>query len=260
MNVFDNESFDLSEVKVEYPFIKLRDIKTDCEYIANVFNHVYRGTDFNYKNIPEDLYKIKIFKPENNDKEIYNLCLTISINPDKLSEIVKNGRQIPLKMFLTDILKFTYKINDTKMRNMIQNIMNPVKYTNTSFNYSSEINKSLFVYQRENVKWMLNLEKNFFRKQFEFKQPDTVKIGDVCIDLRNNVVGLSENISNMKVHFLGGGLLDGTGLGKCIADDEIVPIYYGPETQSFSNLDMLSAKDIYQKYKSDLGRYDGSGW
>lgn len=138
-------------------------------------------------------------------------------NSDELLNAIKTG--IPLgdrNFIVTTVLKM---FNSPTSVKFFKEIGKPVKYPIPSdFEVPQKfLTKTLFNYQKENIKWMLNIENTLPKLTFipdKFKKLTDEE--DIYIDTSNYIFCKELDIEKTNYQICGGGLLDEMGLGKSI--------------------------------------------
>lgn len=245
-NVFSGENFSVDQIQVIGSILKYVDKKKNIEYTSSVLYDVVRYT--NITNLNKEFYKFEL-RSLNDDTCIYNLEVLFYANMSKIEQQVISKGDIPNKESFFRFLQYTYKTCEARLNDMMNKAMKPAIYNNTNFQYPKEIKTKLYIYQRENIKWMLDIEKNISTQKLSFSQPNVFKYKNLYIDVRHKVIYFKNNKS--AISFFGGVLADQVGLGKCVSS----------QTQIYINRHLEKIEDIYNNYSDKSTEvFDGEGY
>lgn len=141
------------------------------------------------------------------------------INIEKFTIIVKNQKNTDIYKYLTHILYRNSKYNSEVFNNDKTNTIKQMfTYPNNSHYIPSntkfdEIDRRLYSYQKENVKWMLHTEENIINNKPIYFSNDETEIGDVFFHKYH--LTLTEDYRERYFIKINGGMLaDSPGLGK----------------------------------------------
>lgn len=153
-----------------------------------------------------------------------DISLTISDNDDVTVHLNYRFNQNEFETFkndnviVEDTLEFIYlkKLEHNKV-----NCIEPVKYKDSGFQVNIPIVYDLFIYQKENIRWMLQREQegqNVIKYHKDFILPFKKLNSDehFYVDMRNKRFYEENEYKMCETKFTGGALLDEIGLGKTI--------------------------------------------
>lgn len=162
------------------------------------------------------------FKFKFTKNKIKPLSLQIFIDELLLADYVKNGKTIPYRKFLFKSLLLHVQAKLINVNDLLRKLIKPVNYDLETTVKTPQLLKdagtTLYKYQKESLKWMLNIEHN--KPQITIPNPNFIKIQDIVIDpyIGRFYIGSQINSLNLNetISFSGGALIDATGLGKTI--------------------------------------------
>lgn len=182
----------------------------------------------------DHLYKIKLYiqRKALSDSDIR--IIVISVNVIKLEEIFKESNEIPDYSFLKTLFRYHLAYDEVCVQQFSFNFSNEKKitinnnmtfimdkamqpndyslYERKYFNNNNLININLFDYQKCNIDWMIDKEKN--KKVICYNLNNEIILGNLYFDLYQFKLDLVENRKQIKFH--GACLIDEVGLGKTI--------------------------------------------
>ena len=168
----------------------------------------------------KNLYMTVVTKEETTNVTTGAIIVKTILNIEYLEELVKNGEKIPERMLLFRLLRDKNELINNKnlkydsMKELKNNCLNAVDYCKSSTYEVSNITQKLFNYQKENIKWMANIENS--NLSFTFHHEKYLKVGSLLIDLHNEQFYLETDKITQNIKLRGGVLCDEMGLGKTI--------------------------------------------
>ena len=164
---------------------------------------------------PHDMYCINLRKTT----PYHNLFVELYIDIPAFENLVCNGNPIPSrKFFIYMVKRLNLNIDHDEFINTIMEKI-PL-YQDQKFPIPPRVEscftlpKYIKLYQKENIKWMLNVEK-CSDIPVCYSRLHCVKIGNIYVDVGYHRLYL-ENIKTNKINFTGGALIDESGLGKTL--------------------------------------------
>jgi len=202
---------------------------------------------FNYSCMSEymKLFTIDVKTVHNNP--MFNICVTVFLNIETLKKEL--GKTYFKSSIIFKFLENNVVSTNDDSTNIMNDIMqNPVEYIDSHFKVTPPMNVTPYIYQKENIKWMLDIENNIARTPKEFKK-NHITYDNICFDIKNKIIYHKKN--SQKYTFYGGVLADQVGTGKCLVPDTNI---------HFLNGDITTIKDIFDKYSDKVNTYfDGEG-
>lgn len=221
LNNNDIKNLNITEFKNKYS----RELSNDQAYNMYINNFCYQSIS----KLSHDFYKMIGFIDEYDN--IKSVLLLVLINKKILKEYVKYGKCIPNRRFFFNIVCYHITFIDNGLDIIYKNTLE----NNRILNNVNKINKEklknlhekvdilsfkLFEYQKNNVKWMLNIENNIFKGyQWNYINKKYIIIDDnfyVNTDTDQLILNNMKYNPNNNFQFLGGCLMDSSGLGKTI--------------------------------------------
>lgn len=229
--------FVLDYGKYDIKNLKINDTHTDILYTKE------DGTSsaiIHLNNIParHELYRVSCRK--NKTDLFYNFEVVVAVNIELFEKMIVEGQKIPSRKILMKCVHDMYMMKDRPdFSKLTTKLLNPAKYTKSSMEIPSEVKLNLYNYQKENVKWLHNLEKNRDNLKVSFVKDTFTNIGDIYIDIKNfTMKQFIDNTPLQKtVQFYGGCLVDKMGLGKTMC--MLVTCLLNPPNDSVGTSDRL---------------------
>lgn len=187
---------------------------------GNILIYESDGSPFYY--LPEYLINEKFFTIHVIKGTYSWINIEVEVNFEKLRKYLCKGKPIPARGFITprlESLSLRHSTDNDVIFNKLVN--NTVRYIDTKF-VVPYINYKLYVYQRENVRWMKELEDNIEQLSIEYDNSKLLEINNASMkeplffDAHNQRFLLEKNPNMQSVKFNGGFLMDQVGLGKTI--------------------------------------------
>lgn len=174
-----------------------------------------------------DLSKCEYITPVVRTK-VFLVKLSLKLKKNQLSELLLSGKRLgkQIRSAVLSQMKNYYKNGEPATRGIGEEIMNSVvKYDINSKELTPNAMKNskdkirLYAYQRENIKWMCELENKIAKKEisFEFSNNQQVKIDDNLVFSVPEGRFYKGDIKTCRTFVSGGGLIDGVGTGKTLS-------------------------------------------
>lgn len=175
-----------------------------------------------------DLYRIKLEKKAKGADK-YGYTVHLQVNKNAVANYLAQGEtdKIPLKIRSSIFRTFAALVTKNLfLAKFVKEIDKAVDYDHLHIDFpiSPVIqNVSLFGYQKRNVEWLLNIERN--TKQVLQYQP-SLQFGSVWVDPIARKFSHNKKINEIK--FIGGCLLDEVGLGKTLVSITLTMMNQAP--------------------------------
>lgn len=215
--LFNGIDYDINNIKYD---IENGYIHYDYDELTYTHDIFYLLFNFNkHLALNTSILKITIIHKKSN---IFNTKIIIELNKSIINKHLEQNTMIEYNLILLiiNILKQTFIKSTIQTRYNINKILTPIKYENNSkFEYPTDIiTKQLYNYQKENVKWMIDIENIKTKQNIDTTfTSNFIKLDNILINIEKNEIMSIHKYKKTSITFLGGGLIDETGLGKTIS-------------------------------------------
>jgi SNF2 family DNA or RNA helicase len=270
IRIFNMNDFNINNINYDGSKLVYHDDKLNINYKTYLFTGKFPSyLNYIFKEEMNDYYRLYISKITNNP--FYNIKFKILVNVKKIKNEIESGLHLPenCKSLISLLFNNSFRHSYVNINELMNNAMKPVEYKNTNFKYINDIKVKLYIYQRENIKWMLNIEKEITKKSIYFKHPNIYEYKNLCIDIKNNKLFLLNKnnslLSDNNVKFKGGVLADQVGLGKCVSKHTYIyydtKLYDKNNNKKFTSLKRNNIENIYINYADkNTELYDNEGY